>query len=484
MNSLVGRAHALDALVRLRAQRDVRLVTLTGPGGIGKTRLAIEAMQRLRRANADRIAFVDLAAVHDARLVLATIANALGVADDDGRLVQAIAAWTGERRSLLVLDNFEHVLDAAADVTRLLSASRALQVLITTRAALHVQGEHALAVEPLQVPSGDISDLQTLAAAESVTLFLERARAARADFTLTPDNARAVADICIGLAGIPLASVQRSRGNPRRAIELCNESLAIFRAAHDQRWCANALNSLGMSVMDIGAFSAAREPLEEALSLYRRLGGTRGIAIALGNLGDLDRFESDYDHAEARLRQSLELFHQLDDAWGSSAALESLALVASARGCAERAALLFGAAEAQRLEAGAALAPADVPVHEQAVHSLQMQLGVDGLRTAFDRGRALSRSCALAFAQQLGAVEPLVGARATGSALVLTEREREVAALVARGLTNRQIADALVFTRHTADKHVTNILGKLELSSRAQLAVWWVAHAGQPVRSS
>jgi DNA-binding CsgD family transcriptional regulator len=276
----------------------------------------------------------------------------------------------------------------------------------------------------------------------------------------------------------------RRRGNSARALELCRESLALFRELDDRLWCARALNSLGLALTDTRAFGAAREALEEALALFRRLGGTRGIAIALENLGDVDRFEGDYARADSRLQQSLALFHQLEDAWGSSEALESLALVACARGFAQRSAVLFGAAETQREEAGAALSPAAVTRRESATGTLRLQLGNPALQSALGRGRALSRSDALAFAQCLDGVVPRTAPRAQASVLPLTEREREVAALVARGLSNRQIADELVFTKHTADKHIGNILGKLDLASRAQLAVWWIAHAGQPGQSS
>jgi non-specific serine/threonine protein kinase len=281
-----------------------------------------------------------------------------------------------------------------------------------------------------------------------------------------------------------LASVIRNRGDAERSLELCRQSLQLFRELDDRRWCATALNSIGMALMDQQRFGAARPALDEALSLFRAVGNSRGVAIALGNLGDLDRYEADYDRADARLRTSLEGFHRLEDAWGSSATLESLALVAAARGSAERAAVLFGAAEAQRAEVGVILPPADTPVHDRALARLRLQLGAPALQAALARGRALSRSAAVAFVQHRAGVVPPRASHPRPSALALTDREREVAQLVARGLTNRQIADELVVTKHTADKHIANILSKLELASRAQLAVWWIAHAGHPLEAA
>ena len=142
--------------------------------------------------------------------------------------------------------------------------------------------------------------------------------------------------------------------------------------------------------------------------------------------------------------------------------------------------VLFGAAQVQRDEAGAILAPADQPEHDGAFAALRLQLGGGAFQAAAERGRELSRAEALGYAQQ---ISPCTSAPHPGhpnALAALTEREREVAALVARGLTNKQIADALVITKLTADKHVGNILGKLGAASRAQVAVWWVSHAGVP----
>jgi predicted ATPase len=206
-NELVGRACELDALERLLLGESVRLVTLTGPGGIGKTPVALAVADRLRSAYPDGVAMVDLALVSDSTRVLTAIANALGVAEANDRpIVEALAAFIADRRVLLILDNLEHLLDAASELVGLLQVCPALRVLATSRAALHRDGERDVAVRPLRLPDANtIQDLEALAAVESVTLFVNRARAARADFQLTVANARAVADICVRLDGIPLA---------------------------------------------------------------------------------------------------------------------------------------------------------------------------------------------------------------------------------------------------------------------------------------
>jgi predicted ATPase/DNA-binding CsgD family transcriptional regulator len=278
----------------------------------------------------------------------------------------------------------------------------------------------------------------------------------------------------VAVSLLHLANVMRSQGSPDLAIDHCSQSLALFRELGDKRWCANTLTSLGMALFDRREFVRARAALEECVGLSRELGGTRRIAAALGNLGDVARAEGNLESALSLLAESLELFAEVRDAWGSSACLESLALVACAQDEPVRAAQLFGAADGQREQAGVPLPPADRPAHDRALSTLRTRLGREQLASAVAHGRQLSLYSATALA-----LEPVETASRVSVALPLgdsplTEREREVASLVARGLTNRQIAEALVITKQTADKHVGNILGKLGAASRAQVAVWFV----------
>lgn len=204
LTSLVGRETDIDVVEGLLTDPEVRLVTLTGPGGIGKSRLGLAVAQRMAGAYPDGTFFVDLAPVSAPEDVLVAIADAAGIATE-GSALDAVADALSHRRVLLLLDNFEHVVEAAPSVSTLLAYAPGVNVLATSRVVLRVSGEHEYPVEPLPVPGTRDCTRQELSTSPAVSLFVERAAAIRPGFTLTDEIAPAVATITRLLDGVPLA---------------------------------------------------------------------------------------------------------------------------------------------------------------------------------------------------------------------------------------------------------------------------------------
>ncbi len=313
----------------------------------------------------------------------------------------------------------------------------------------------------------------------------------------------------------------RASGAYARAIELVRASLALRRELGDRAGEALALNALGNVAADQADYDGAQALFEQSLALRRELRDAWGIALALHNVGAVAAKQRDDQRAVALLEESLARFRELGDAWGIALALENRANVArsvgahdqavalyaeglrlfaetrTVRGIAacleglgevassqrqfERAARLLGAAEALRGSQSAALAPADQDDLRRAAESARRALGETAFAAHWAAGRALPLDGAL-----LEALRPVDGPvhapapRRDG----LTDREREIAALVAHGLANRQIARELVVSERTVEWHVANIRGKLGLQTRAQIAVWALEHGltAQPDR--
>ena len=447
LSSFVGRGAHIEA-VATRLDTD-RLVTLTGDGGIGKTRLALQVARRTR-PGFEQSAWTALSALVDEAGVPAAVAGALSGRDDPRvSTVEMLVACIRDRQLLLVLDNCEHVIAACANlVYRLLDQCPGVRVLATSREPLGVPGEVVYPVPPLECAVTERDAAEPGRRGEAVQLFVERAQARDPELPLSPD-AEAIAErICRALNGVPLA------------IELaaaCTSSMTL----------AEILERLddGLGLLRLGSRAAPprQQSLRASIEWSHRLLREPERAL-LRRLSVLDD-EFTLEAAEALCGfdgvRSTEVAYLLDRLVAQSL-LHAAKAEATTRYRLSAPIRQFGreqldeAGETPRLQARLA------EWHERPAAPASTSTASAPVAVAADeRARLLGRAPRRA--------SPKGGTRRTS---VLSEREHAVASLIADGRSNREIADELVITKKTAEAHVSHILTKLGLGSRVQIATW------------
>ncbi len=276
--ALIGRERELAFAQQILADPRSRLLTLTGPGGVGKTRLSLEIAHAMADSFSDGVAFVSLAPVNDPTLVVASIAAALGLREDSSSsLIERLKNALRDRHRLLVLDNFEQVIAAAPLVVELLSAAPQVRVIVSSRAPLRVRGERELPLAPLGLPGSQPGSQQDEAIADSMSLFVQAASAVDPNFELNEENQATIAEICIRLDGLPLA------------IELAAARVRLLSPAKILSRLGNALELLTAGARDLparqqtlrNAIAWSYDLLEESeRTVFRRLAAfTGGCAL-------------------------------------------------------------------------------------------------------------------------------------------------------------------------------------------------------------
>lgn len=411
-NPFIRREKEMAAVQHHLLHEGVRLLTLTGPGGVGKTRLGLHVAAELTERFADGIWFVSLAAVSDPKLIMPTIAQTLGLQEElDRTLLDQLQVTLHEKQVLLLLDNLEHVASAATHIADLLAVCPRLKVLTTSREALHVRAEREFPVPALALPDlKHLSDLAAVSQYEAVALFIERAQAARPAFQMTNANVPAVAEICARLDGLPLAielaaariklfPPQELLNRLTQRLQLLTSSLRDVPARQQTlrktiQWSYDLLTaqeqhlfrrisvfSGGCSLQAIEALSsslmsASTSVLDEVASLIDKnllqQTAQEGEELRLTMLETIREYGLEM---LATSGESLAEASTFSDYWITAHCLEGLANTAAAQGQAVWSAHLWGAAASLRERCGAHLSPIERVDYEPAVAAARTHLG-------------------------------------------------------------------------------------------------------------
>ena len=505
---LIGRERERAALRDLLLHPEVRLVTLTGSGGIGKTHLALALGNELQEAFAQEVCFVSLSTISNSELVIPAITHALGLPErEDSSPSEHLKTFLRDKHLLLMLDSVEHVLLKAPLLADLLSACPGLKILVTSRALLHVGGEYEFPVPPLEIPDMQQGpERENLSQVASVALFVQRTQAMLPGFQLTDENARDIAAICTRLEGVPLAielAAEQSKWLPSKILlSRLEHPLEVLKG---RRRDAPERQQTLLKTLEWN--DDLLSPDEH--TLFRRLavfvGGCSLHALEAVSAAPGSLTITVLDGVRALVDTSLVQYGVSGEGEPRLSLLEMIRLYAMER--------LAESGELQRTrDAHAAyyLALAEeaesvLPDADQTVWQERLEREAGNLRAALEwllerkreeealwlsrflgntRGEASALTCLSIICHDRsegGTVPTVLPARSTESLSSLayeelTAREIEVLRLLALGLSNKQIAGRLVISPHTVNGHIHSIFGKLALNSRSAATRYALEH--------